>query len=70
MASPTDRKILCPRCDALIATVPEGRTLEGDGLICGNCGAELRTSSQLDRVADKVRDAVDGIGEALGKKRS
>lgn len=62
-------KIVCPNCDALIATVPEGRRLDAGGLICSNCGAALRTSNALERMVDKVRDAVgDAEGPAGGKR--
>lgn len=64
------KKIVCPNCDAVIATVPDGRTLNEDGLICSNCGAELRTPSTLERVVDKVKHAVTGTEQSGGSKRS
>jgi DNA-directed RNA polymerase subunit M/transcription elongation factor TFIIS len=59
--------IICPNCSALIATVPENRPLKTDGLICSNCGAELRTSSPLERAVEKVTFAVEKAEDAIEK---
>jgi DNA-directed RNA polymerase subunit M/transcription elongation factor TFIIS len=59
-------KIICPECDALIATVPKDRPLNPDGLICSNCGAELRTtSSPLEKVASKAKESLRKVGDVV-----
>ena len=60
-------KVICPNCDALIATVPKDRPLKTDGLICSNCGAELRVSSPLERAAEKATRAIAKAEDALEK---
>lgn len=62
-------KIVCPKCDALIATVPDGRSLNRDGLICSNCGAELRSSTQIERMTDKIKGALRRAEGAKSGKR-
>jgi predicted RNA-binding Zn-ribbon protein involved in translation (DUF1610 family) len=60
-------KVTCPKCDALIATVPKDRPLKTNGLICSNCGAELTTSSPLERAAEKATRAIDKAESAIEK---
>jgi hypothetical protein len=72
MAEAESVKIICPKCDALIATVPKDRPLNPDGLICSNCGAELRTtSSPLEKAAHKAKESLkkieDVFEETLGQ---
>ena len=47
-------KIICPRCDNVIAVVPEAGLSEPD-LACNNCGAELRGPGPLEKTADKIK---------------
>ena len=66
MAEAERVKIICPKCDALIATVPKDRPLNPDGLICSNCGAELRTtSSPLEKVASKAKESLRKVGDVV-----
>lgn len=67
MAEAEDIKVICPHCDALIATVPKDRPLKTDGLICSNCGAELRAPSPLEKAAEKARRAIEKAGESIEK---
>jgi hypothetical protein len=62
--------IRCSNCDALIATVPKSRPLNDDGLICSNCGAEVRTSSPLEKMAEKAARAIEKAEDALEKTLS
>ncbi len=62
-----DVKVVCPHCDALIATIPKDRPLKTDGLICSNCGAELRAPSPLERAAEKALRAIEKVGQSLEK---
>lgn len=50
-------KIICPKCDNVIAVAPRSGLPETD-LVCGNCGARLRGSGPLEQAADKVKEAV------------
>ena len=61
-------KVTCPNCDALIATVPKDRPLKTDGLICSNCGAELRTASPLERVVEKATRAIEKAEDVIEKE--
>jgi hypothetical protein len=66
MAEAEQIKIICPNCDALIATVPKDRPLNPDGLICSNCGAELRTtSSPLEKAAGLAKESLKKVGDVV-----
>lgn len=66
MAEDERIKIICPKCDALIATVPKDRPLNPNGLICSNCGAELRTtSSPLEQAADTAKKSLKKVGDVV-----
>jgi hypothetical protein len=66
MAEDESIKIICPNCDALIAMVPKDRPLNPDGLICSNCGAELRTtSSPLEKAAGAAKESFKKVGDVL-----
>ena len=66
MAEAEQIKIICPNCDALIATVPKDRPLNPDGLICSNCGAELRTtSSPLEKVASLAKESLRKVEDVV-----
>jgi len=47
-------KIVCPKCDYVIASAPEGGLTDAN-LICSNCGAEVRSPSPLEKAAEKAR---------------
>ena len=55
MAEPV--KIICPKCENVIAVAPETGLAETD-LVCGNCGAQLRGPGPLEETVDKVKDVV------------
>lgn len=63
-------KIICPNCSALVATAPKDRPLNTEGLICSNCGAELRTASAVERVAEKAMHAIEKAEEVIEKRLS
>jgi hypothetical protein len=66
MAEAESVNIICPKCDALIATIPKDRPLNPDGLICSNCGAELRTtSSPLEKAAGKAKESLRKVGDVI-----
>jgi DNA-directed RNA polymerase subunit M/transcription elongation factor TFIIS len=66
MAEAESVKIICPKCDALIATIPKDRPLNPDGLICSNCGAELRTTpSPLEQVADMAKESLKKVEDVV-----
>jgi hypothetical protein len=66
MAEAEQIKIICPNCDALIAMFPKDRPLNPDGLICGNCGAELRTtSSPLEKAAGLAKEGLKKVGDVV-----
>lgn len=59
---PTGRKIVCPRCDYVIALSPDdGR--EDAELICPNCGAKLRSPEVIEETIDTVRNRISGPDE-------
>ncbi len=60
-------KVVCPQCDAVIATVPKDRPLKTEGLICSNCGAKLRSPSLLEKAADKARRVIEKTEESIEK---
>lgn len=60
-------RIICPECGALVATAPKDRPLNTDGLICSNCGAELRTASPMERAVEKATHAIEKAEEVLEK---
>ena len=60
MASPTEtdpedgrKRILCPECDAEVATLPADGELE-DPILCPNCGTELTFHDPLDPLDQAV----------------
>lgn len=62
------KKIICPRCDAVVAVVPE-EGLRSTDLTCSNCGAELRAPGPIEEAAETVkallRDAEEKIRDRL-----
>jgi hypothetical protein len=55
-------KLICPKCDNVIAFAPEAGLLEAD-LVCSNCGAQLRGSGPLEQTADKVKALLAKAGK-------
>lgn len=60
-------KIICPKCENVIAVAPEQGLPEPD-LVCGNCGAQLRGSGPLEQAANKIKEAVKGAEEKIQDK--
>jgi DNA-directed RNA polymerase subunit M/transcription elongation factor TFIIS len=60
-------KIICPKCDNVIAVAPEAGLAEMD-LVCSNCGAELRAPGPLEKTADKVKALLKDAEKKIEKK--
>jgi hypothetical protein len=50
-------KIICPKCENVIAVAPETGLAETD-LVCGNSGAQLRGPGPLEEAVDKVKEVM------------
>lgn len=51
-------KIICPKCESIIAVAPESGLSETD-LVCSNCGAHLRGSGPLEEAVEKIKEVVE-----------
>lgn len=49
--------VICPNCDAHVATVPRGYVFK-EPLICPHCGEALEPDDLIDRLA---RDAMEAL---------
>ncbi len=53
-------KVICPRCDSVVAIVPK-EGLKFTDLRCSNCGAALRAPGPMEQATETAAETVKAV---------